>query len=453
MTNILLLYPPFCTPASPPYSITNIASFLKENLNDTFNVNLFDANVFCHVKIFKEYHDYIKNETKENINFEEYEKKTKEYRKISDETYSKNTKKVIGGENPVLFDEIILEIIKKKPNIVCISVVYSSQVPYTFALLKELKKRNIKTIIGGPAVSEKIIEQADIFLKNKEELFVYISENKEIKEKTCVLDFSSYNLEKYFLKEIVYPVKTTNSCPYKKCAFCTHHQSEKYFEFDLGKIKDTIKKNNQKYLFITDDMLTKKRIIELSEILEPLNVKWMCQLSPKNDFDFGTLKKLHTSGLRVIMWGMESGSDKILTLMKKGTNKKDIENVLLHSHKAGIINVTFTMFGFPNETKEDFLETIEFLKKNEENIDLICTSIFGLQKNSDVFNNPENYNVLNIKTKKRTLLDESISYELLTGLSQEEASDFRRKYKKTVEKINKFPKEMNHFREHLLYFS
>jgi radical SAM superfamily enzyme YgiQ (UPF0313 family) len=158
---------------------------------------------------------------------------------------------------------------------------------------------------------------------------------------------------------------------------------------------------------------------------------------------------LYSCGLRGIIFGVESGSDEILKLMRKGTNITDVSNVLKHSHTLGIKNILYIMFGFPKETKEDFLKTISFLKENDDYIDLISLSVFGLSKNSYIFDNPCEFGLYNIEEKERTYLDASISYENKLGLTQEQAKHLRNSHKKTIDNINKYPREMNFFREHM----
>ena len=152
----------------------------------------------------------------------------------------------------------------------------------------------------------------------------------------------------------------------------------------------------------------------------------------------------------MIMWGVESGCDRVLKLINKGTNKKDIAKVLDYSKKAGIINITYVLFGFPTETKEEFLETIEFLNFNAENIDLVSPTVFGLQKDTFVYNNPAKFGIKKIYEEKRTILEPKITYEVKEGLTQKQASKLRDCYKKTINKIIKYPREMNYFREHMI---
>jgi len=221
-----------------------------------------------------------------------------------------------------------------------------------------------------------------------------------------------------------------------------------YHEYNLELIRQTIINSKQKYFYFIDDMMPVKRLFELAKILKPLKVNWTCQLRPTKDMDYKTLKILKSSGLCMILWGVESGCDRILNLMNKGTNRHDIENVLSDSHKAGIKNVVYMMFGFPKETKSEFLESVEFLKQNDAEIDLVSASVFGLQKNTLVYNHPEKFGI-EIFEKKRTLLEPAINYSVSKGLSQKEASALLKKHKKTIDKINKYPRSMNFFREHM----
>jgi len=190
--------------------------------------------------------------------------------------------------------------------------------------------------------------------------------------------------------------------------------------------------------------------LQLAEMLKPLNVSWMCQLRPTKDLDLETLSILSESGLKSVIWGVESGCNRVLGLMQKGTNKEDITSVLADSKKAEIKNVLYIMFGFPTETKEEFMETINFLTDNQENIALVSTSTFGLQKGTPIFNNPSQFGVTEITETNRTVLEPKISYQTNSGLTQEEIKQLKKSHKNTLEKINKFPKEMNFFREHLL---
>jgi radical SAM superfamily enzyme YgiQ (UPF0313 family) len=355
----------------------------------------------------------------------------------------------VHGQKPELFDELLKKIVDKKPDIVAFSIVYSSQAFYAYALLKELK--DIVTVIGGPAVNEKLVGIAGKSMANEIELLEFVEGKKIEHDKlTCnfSLDYSIYNLHDYFTPKPVIPLKATSTCYYKKCTFCTHFSSIPYFEYPLETIKETIIQCRQKYFFLIDDMIPVKRLLELAALFKPLHINWTCQLRPTKELDYQTLKRLKDSGLMMIMWGIESGNDRILQLINKGTNIHDIASVLNDSHKAGIRNIAYIIIGFPTETKKEFLDTIGFLKTNNKSIDLVSVSVFGLQKGTFIYNNPEKFGIKIIE-EERTVLEPKIRYEVKSGLTLTAVSRLRNGYKRTFEKINKFPKTMNFFREHM----
>ncbi len=441
MKKVLLVYPPFCTPASPPYSLASMYSFLKSNCCD--QICVLDLNLSFHIRRFGEYQKYF-----QKGDWDDYDKKTKKYVKESSKAYSDNNNGVVKGGRPEQIDEMLNLVRNEKPDIVAFSIVYSSQAFYAYAMLKELKE--VVTVVGGPAVSEKVRGEADLCFGDAISMLDLLEKNEEMNWDS-VPDFSGFKLQDYFTPEPVIPIKTSSTCYYKGCSFCTHYNHGKYREYDLSLIKKTVVDSGKKHFFLIDDMISPKRLCEISEIFKPLGVKWTCQLRPTKDFDEETLKIAADSGCVSLMWGVESGNDRILGLIEKGTNFADIQKVLKTSHEAGIRNIAYILFGFPSETKEEFLETVRFLRDNSEYIDLVSTSIFGLQKGSRVYENPDKYGI-KIHEIGRTVLEPRVTYDVKSGLSQEDATKLRQRYKKTIEGVNKFPKRMNYFREHMFFF-
>src|SRR3989338_9118732 len=97
---ILLVYPPFCTPASRPYSITSLYAFLKKNIKDELEV--LDLNIEFHKRKFGKHMQFY-----QNINLDDYDRVTDEYGKLTKKTYSESNKKVVDGKKPELFNELL----------------------------------------------------------------------------------------------------------------------------------------------------------------------------------------------------------------------------------------------------------------------------------------------------------------------------------------------------------
>ena len=96
------------------------------------------------------------------------------------------------------------------------------------------------------------------------------------------------------------------------------------------------------------------------------------------------------------------------------------------------------------------------IKKDEKGIILLIVifQIFLLVNmitaNSYMIHQTDSLTETKIIEEKRTLLGPKISYGLENGLTPEAVGRLMKKYRKTLDKINKYPKTMNFFREHII---
>lgn len=99
------------------------------------------------------------------------------------------------------------------------------------------------------------------------------------------------------------------------------------------------------------------------EILERgLDTPWACS-SRVDTISRPILKKMKRAGCTLIFYGIESGSQRMLDYMKKGTTLEQIEKAVKWTKQAGIETYGSFILGFPDETKEEMRQTIEFAKK------------------------------------------------------------------------------------------
>jgi radical SAM superfamily enzyme YgiQ (UPF0313 family) len=75
------------------------------------------------------------------------------------------------------------------------------------------------------------------------------------------------------------------------------------------------------------------------------------------------IRKLAESGLRMIIVGFESGSQRVLDFLRKGTTVEQNLKAAKICKKYGILIVGNFMLGVPTETKEGIIETVKMAKK------------------------------------------------------------------------------------------
>jgi radical SAM superfamily enzyme YgiQ (UPF0313 family) len=114
-----------------------------------------------------------------------------------------------------------------------------------------------------------------------------------------------------------------------------------------------------------DDLfnITPKRLIEICTEFERRNLKITWDFRGRvNSLTKDSLALAKKNGCRLISFGVETGSDEGLKVLKKGCNIEKIQNAFKWCRELGIISVADYMIGLPHEKSEkDILDNIKFL--------------------------------------------------------------------------------------------
>lgn len=182
-------------------------------------------------------------------------------------------------------------------------------------------------------------------------------------------------IEDYFLNHAYYPmvqILTSRGCP-NLCTFCSWPETlmgRKYRSRSVDNIYqefEYIKKElpEVKEIVIEDDTFTinKQRVQEfcLKIINNDLDISWGCQ--SRGDLDYDTMVLMKKAGCSLLDVGYESGSIEILSNIKKGITKEQLQNFTKNAKKARIKILADFVIGFPGETKDTINETIEFINQ------------------------------------------------------------------------------------------
>jgi anaerobic magnesium-protoporphyrin IX monomethyl ester cyclase len=76
----------------------------------------------------------------------------------------------------------------------------------------------------------------------------------------------------------------------------------------------------------------------------------------------GEIDALKRAGCQIVWIGAESGSQKILDAMEKGTRVEQIYEATRRLHAAGIQVGFFLQFGYPGETRQDIEMTLQMVR-------------------------------------------------------------------------------------------
>lgn len=214
------------------------------------------------------------------------------------------------------------------------------------------------------------------------------------------IDFKKYlpsKTFKYLLGEVnEATILTTLGCPWR-CRFCAQHLMRPKVKHipiqDVEANIDHLIKNYQVELFyVLDDTFgfVERRFNELCNLFEKKKIKWHCLMRAELATD-RRLSIMKESGCIGVVFGFESGSDRILKAMNKGTTveQNDLAAKLTALH--GMTVRGQMIVGFPGEDEESIKDTKQFIEDNPWVVWGIHT--FQPFPGSNVWKNPEKYGI------------------------------------------------------------
>jgi radical SAM superfamily enzyme YgiQ (UPF0313 family) len=145
-----------------------------------------------------------------------------------------------------------------------------------------------------------------------------------------------------------------------------HKRQQKKSNHDFGHIdfNDLLFNGNMRYLKEFCDLMASSG----------MDIKWSANMIIRPEMSADVIRRMKDAGCKHIIFGIESGSQRILDLMSKHYRVEDADRVVRDMHNAGIIVTSNFMFGFPDETEDDFGLTLDFIRRNARYLDRVYPS-------------------------------------------------------------------------------
>jgi len=163
---------------------------------------------------------------------------------------------------------------------------------------------------------------------------------------------------------------TSRGCPYH-CNWCAkpiwgqryHVRSPENVAAELAWLKRTFKPD---HVWFVDDIfgLIPGWMERFADLVEEQDARLPFKSLQRVDLILkgGTIDALRRAGAQRIWMGAESGSQKILDAMEKGTQVEDIYEAARRLHAAGIQVGFFLQFGYPGESRQDVDKTLQMVR-------------------------------------------------------------------------------------------
>lgn len=176
---------------------------------------------------------------------------------------------------------------------------------------------------------------------------------------------------------------TGMGCPFR-CTFCintTVYRDGEYYQKSLyrgksaARILDEIQMLIDRYgvehISFVDEcfLVDKKRLFQLLDGIEERRLKFTWSTGGKVHYIKDTylskdvIKRMRNLGCVILGFGAESGSQKILDYLKKDITIEQVEHAAKITNDNKIVSEFSFMIGLPQESIEDMLKTVDFIRK------------------------------------------------------------------------------------------
>ncbi len=258
----------------------------------------------------------------------------------------------------------------KQADTIMFSAYTGYQVTAMYEVAKWVKQNypGVKVVLGGPHAT--IFPRQCLADPNIDEVFCGYAERGEYE-----LPWSLVGIEKYVNPETERMVYVSSYGCVGKCTFCAQKKRRELVFIPLDKVERDIDnlmalhKFKECVMFDATCFTKPARAFFIANLMQKHGLKWIADSRADEicKMPADMLDEIMQSGITQLTVGLETGSERIAMLMKKGRNH--LEKYRKAAEIMSRYDVWLTsgvIFGCPGETPADIRQTIDYIKQIRE---------------------------------------------------------------------------------------
>jgi len=181
--------------------------------------------------------------------------------------------------------------------------------------------------------------------------------------------FDNQAYKRHYMKSFGYTttsVMTSRGCPFQ-CDFCSRPVFGNRFRArtagNVAEEVEQVRRMGYERVWFADDCFTldRKRLLSICDELvrRHIRIGWEC-LSRVDTVDSEVAEKMKEAGCVRVFFGIESGNDSILKIMRKQATVKQAKDAINIFRKVGVQTGAFFILGYPGEDDRTVLDTVDF---------------------------------------------------------------------------------------------
>jgi len=250
--------------------------------------------------------------------------------------------------------------------------------------------------------------------------------------------FDNEAYKRYYSRSFGYTttsVMTSRGCPFQ-CDFCSRPVFGNRFRSrtaeNVAEEVEDVRTLGYGRIWFADDCFTlnRERLLSICDELVRRNIRigWEC-LSRVDTVDLEVAERMKEAGCVRVFFGIESGNDSILKVMRKQATVKQAAEAVNVFNRVGIQTGAFFILGYPGEDDGTVLDTVNFASSLP--LDYLSftfpypipgTPLFERVKNQmicDDWKEPEGFHLIKHRLLFRSALSENkLKFAVFKGMAQ-----------------------------------
>lgn len=249
------------------------------------------------------------------------------------------------------------------------------------------------------------------------------------------------------------PIGVTRGCYWGKCTFCDYVKlmapgQSRYLGRDVKRVVDDIEALSTRYgirmFYLITEALPPAWAAHFSKEILARGVRANFWSYIKNErkeiWSQDLLCLMAAAGIRTITCGVESTSDRVLSVIDKGTTRQMIRDNFERFQNAGIRAEFNLIPDYPTTTLEEAAEGIRFVVDNRDIIPNINPHMFDLSIKSAVAGAPEEYGIeiTGTHAEDHGRRAHVLSYRRTSGIADEDRALVGAAYHEAAEELRRY---------------
>ncbi|HET9281734.1 MAG TPA: radical SAM protein [Candidatus Angelobacter sp.] len=202
----------------------------------------------------------------------------------------------------------------------------------------------------------------------------------------------------------------TRGCYWNRCTFCdyglnsdkpTSPWRERKIDQVIEDLSNATRDFGIRYVYFAVDVMAPGYLDRLSDAIldSDLDIRWSAELRMERIFSEERTRKMKKAGCVSVSFGMESGSQRILDLIDKGTKVEYMRVTMKNFASSDIACQLMAFTDFPTETEQEKEATRQFIRENQPYWSAGGMGTFLLTGTSIIARNPEKFGIELIEVK------------------------------------------------------